>query len=77
MNQKIEHLEIQLRDYEEREKRLKESQTHLMSSLGKGVAGEEGKRTNEMLVSSADVRKTSPTTSGRSRPLTCSRKGSR
>jgi hypothetical protein len=54
MNQKIEHLEIQLRDYEEREKRLKESQTHLMSSLGKADGGQEGKKTNEMLVSPSD-----------------------
>lgn len=50
LQQKIDHLEVQLKEFEEREQRLKNSQKLLMDEIGKVDKGKETKNTNKLLV---------------------------
>ena len=50
LNQKIQQLEIQLKDFEEREQRLKKSQNLLMDEISKVDKSQEVKNTHKLLV---------------------------
>lgn len=50
LNQKIQQLEVQLKEFEEREQRLKKSQNLLMEEISKVDKSQEVKNTHKLLV---------------------------